>query len=108
MSNDNHLNRAGTILIANLGRTAQFAFTVVKSLLAKAMQERLVILSTNPARRQAQLEKLIEPEYIPVWLGGTDTYEFDADTYYGDEHNWSDEEGLAWTETLPHYALNAK
>lgn len=108
MSNDQHTNRVGTILLANLNRTVQLMLNVIKSFGSKEMQDKLVILSTNPARRKAQLEKLIESESIPEWLGGTDTYEFDADEYYGDEHNWSDEEALAWTETLPHYALNGK
>jgi len=78
---------------------------MVKAFASKEMQNRIIVLSNSASRRQTQLEKLIEPEYIPEWLGGTDKFEFDADEFYGDDEQkfWSDEEARAWTETMPYY-----
>ena len=95
------------IVLTNVSRTAEFVVNLIKPLITKEVRDKIHILSHDPNRRAAELEALIETEYIPVWLGGSDAYQFDAKEYYSDRHNyWSDEEGRAFVETMPYHAIS--
>ena len=79
---------------------------LVKPLITKEVRDKIIFLSHDPVRRAAQLEAVLEHEYIPDWLGGPDTFQFDANEYYSNsEHYWSDAEGRAFVETMPYHAL---
>jgi len=111
ITQDHYTNRVGMIVLTNVSRTAEFVVNLVKPLLTKEVRDKIVFLSHDPDRRMAELEALVEREYIPEWLGGPDAYQFDAQEYYSEQQHdkqhfyWSDEEGRAFVETMPYHAV---
>ena len=94
-------------VLTNVSRTVEFLVNLVKPLLTREVSAKIHILSHDPVKRAAQLEALIQHEYIPYWLGGPDTYRFDVDDYYAvdEEHHWTNEESRAFIETMPYHAV---
>ena len=55
------------------------------------------------------LKEIVHEDFIPVWLGGVDKYQFEAKEYYKDSEYKSefmtDEEGVEFYDTMPYYGL---
>ena len=49
------------------------------------------------------LSHLIDPRYVPDWLGGTDHYVFDAEAEYAGSM-CTEEEGREYLTTMPYHA----
>ena len=94
-------------VLTNVSRTVELVVNLVKPLITKEVSEKIHILSHDPDKRAAQLEALIQHEYIPDWMGGSDTYRFEVDDYYAvdEEHHWTNEESRAFIETMPYHAV---
>jgi hypothetical protein len=104
MLQDHFPDRLGMVWLVNVSLAGEILLRLVKQLLTKEVRDKLKILSSDPDRRKAQLETLSEKEYIPDWLGGTDTYRFDADAYYPKSMQWSEEQGLEFMESMPYHS----
>jgi len=105
MLQDHFPNRLGTVFMVNISRTGELLLSLVKPLLTKDVRDKIKILSKDPEKRRAQLETLVEREYIPDWLDGSDTYRFDADSYYFKHQRWSDDQGREFMTTMPYHAI---
>lgn len=108
MLSDHYPSRLGVVLLTNLSRLAELAVNIVKPLLSKDVRGKLLILSHDPDTRLRQLAQFVEPEYIPVWLGGSDHYSFDAHHVYPRRHRFPHEQdAMAFETDMPYHALAA-
>jgi hypothetical protein len=73
---DHFPNRLGAVALLNLSRAAELVVNVIKPWLTKEVREKIHVMALH------DLALLVEPESIPVWLGGPDPYEFSVDNYY--------------------------
>jgi CRAL/TRIO domain len=73
---DHFPNRLGVVALLNLSRGAEIVVNLIKPWLTKDVRDKIHVLSVQ------DLPLLVEHESIPSWLGGPDTYEFNADEYY--------------------------
>lgn len=104
MFQDHFPDRLGCVLLCNLSRPAEFVISLVKPLITKEVRDKIYILSHDPEKRLAQLQAVIEADFIPDWLAGTDTYRFDATSYYPKQIHFSDDEGRKFIEAMPYHA----
>ena len=105
MLQDHFPDLLGMVMLANLSKPAEFLLNMIKPLITKEVRDKLLILPSDPVKRHAMLEAVVEPEFIPDYLGGTDTYRFDSEAYY---HNkrliCTDQEGKEYLQTMPLHA----
>jgi CRAL/TRIO domain len=106
MLQDHYTNRLGMLFVTNLSRPAEFVMNLIKPIITKEVRDKIHILSHDPERRAAELASLIEPEFLPDWLGGPDTYQFDASHYYPKRFYWSDKEGAEFMQTMPYHDVS--
>lgn len=106
MLQDHYTNRLGMIFLINLSRPAEFVIALVKPLITKDVREKIHILSHDPERRAVELASFVEPEFLPDWFGGPDTYQFDTSNYYPKRFYWSDKEGAEFLTTMPYHNLS--
>lgn len=105
MLQDHYPNRLGIIVLANFSRVSEFLLTMIKPLITKEVRDKILILPKDPIKRQAILETIIEKEYIPDYLGGTDTYRFDVKEYYADTKlHCTDAQAKEYLTTMPYHA----
>jgi hypothetical protein len=105
MLQDHFPDRLGMVFLVNVSMAGEILWRLVQPLLTKEVRDKVKILSSNPDQRMAELETMCEKEYIPDWLGGVDTYRFDAASYYPKSMQWSDEQGLAFMKSMPYHSL---
>jgi hypothetical protein len=103
MLQDHFPDRLGMVFLVNISTAGEILWRLVKPLLTKEVRHKVKILSSDPDKRMAELETLSEKEYIPDWLGGVDTYRFDAASYYPKSMQWSDEQGLEFMKSMPYH-----
>jgi hypothetical protein len=106
MLQDHLPDRLGMVFMVNISLAGEILFTLIKPLLTKDVRDKIKILSSDPAKRMAELEKLVEKEYIPTFLGGTDTYQFDAASYFPKSMQWSEEQGREFMKSMPYHATS--
>ena len=105
MLQDHYPNRLGVVVLANFSKVAEFLLTMIKPLITKEVRDKIVILPKDPIKRQQMLEAIVEKEYIPVALGGQDSYEFNAKEYYSDKRmQFSDQEAKEYLQAMPYHA----
>ena len=104
MLQDHFPDRLGLVLIANVSRATEIIINIVKALLTKEVREKIHVLAHDPHIRFAQLEAVVEPEFIPDWLGGKDTYRFDPAVYYPKRIQISEAAGKEFLKTMPYHA----
>jgi hypothetical protein len=98
--------RMGTVFLLNVSAAAEIAYSLVKPLLAKEAREKIFIIPHDPEKKRRMLQLVIEQEYIPDWLGGTDKFKFNSETYYPQSLRFSNTEGLEYIQTMPYHALH--
>ena len=80
---DHYPGRLGAAFLCNMSPSAEILFSILKPLLSKEVLNKIYLLPLDDTQeRNKQLESVIPSEHIPSWLGGSDPYEFNADTYY--------------------------
>lgn len=105
MLQDHYPNRLGIVVLANFSRVSEFLLTMIKPLITKEVRDKIYILPKDAVKRQQILEAIVEEEYIPDYLGGQDTYRFDAKEYYSDASmQFSDQEAMEYLTTMPYHA----
>jgi hypothetical protein len=105
MLQDHYPNRLGMIILANFSRVAEFLLTMIKPLITKEVRDKILILPKDADKRKEILEAVVKPEYIPDYLGGTDTYRFNVKEYYSDKSlQFSNEEGTLYQTEMPYHA----
>jgi CRAL/TRIO domain len=97
----------GMIFVANMSRSAEFISSLIMPLLSKEVRNKIHILSSDSQRRAAELTAIVQPEFLPDWLGGTDHHKIDADYYYSQEHfYWNDRESVEFLRTMPYHDVS--
>src|SRR3569623_1335299 len=98
MLQDHFPDRFGVVLLVNLSRRGEFLIGLIKPWLTKEVREKIHTVHVD------QLSHVIEPESIPQWLGGPDTYQFDVDSYYPKRIRFSEQEARAFLNLqAPHH-----
>jgi hypothetical protein len=103
MLQDHFPDRLGMVFLVNVSVAGEILWRLIKPLLTKDVRDKVKILSSDPDKRMAELETLSEKEYIPDWLGGVDTYRFDATSYYPKSMQWSEEQGNEFMTSMPYH-----
>jgi hypothetical protein len=106
MLQDHFPDRLGMVFLVNISLAGEILWRLVKPLLTKEVRDKVKILSSDPDKRMTELETLSEKEYIPDWLGGVDTYRFDAASYYPKSMQWSEEQGLEFMTSMPYHTYS--
>ena len=105
MLQDHFPDRLGMILMTNLGSVGEMLAKIILKLLSEEVRNKIILLPHDPQERQAILNTVVGYKNSPTWLGGTDTYQFNAKEYYADpELMLSDKEALEYLETMPYHA----
>ena len=105
MLQDHYPNRLGMIVLANFSRVAEFLLTMIKPLITKEVRDKILILPKDADKRRDILETIVQNEYIPDYLGGTDTYRFNVKEYYSDTSlQFSNEEAIRYQTEMPYHA----
>jgi len=102
MVGDHYPRRLGKLVILNAGRSAMVFWGMLKVLVPEDVKGKVIIVGARDSAYEALLPD-IEPESIPHWLGGLDTWEYNVDEYLG-EVDWTDEEAKMFMERCPEYA----
>eukprot|EP00587_Corethron_hystrix_P010222 CAMPEP_0113320976 /NCGR_PEP_ID=MMETSP0010_2-20120614/14615_1 /TAXON_ID=216773 ORGANISM="Corethron hystrix, Strain 308" /NCGR_SAMPLE_ID=MMETSP0010_2 /ASSEMBLY_ACC=CAM_ASM_000155 /LENGTH=234 /DNA_ID=CAMNT_0000178957 /DNA_START=738 /DNA_END=1442 /DNA_ORIENTATION=- /assembly_acc=CAM_ASM_000155 len=76
-------NRLKAITILNLSTPAQLFYNLCKPLLHEDVQRKISVPPKKEKLRLMEMQKLVQNEYIPTWLGGKDAFVFSSDSYYG-------------------------
>ena len=101
---DHFPDRLGIIVLANLGRVGEILVGIIKPLISEEVRQKIIVLPHDERRRQQVLRTIIGDENIPNWLGGTDSFEFNHDTYYLNDLVISDEAAMEYLETMPYHS----
>lgn len=105
MLQDHFPNRLGMIFLVHLSRPGEIFLKIVLSLITKEVRDKIKILPNHDkAKSLAVLRTVVEEDYIPQWLGGTDSYQFDAETYYPQHLRCTEEEALEFLQSMPYHA----
>lgn len=100
---DHFPDRLGVVLLTNFPKAAQLILGLVKKIISKEVREKLVLVPDDEEKRQELLEGLIEKEFIPKFLGGTDDYEFNAKEYYDKRVSCTNGETTEYLATMPYH-----
>ncbi len=100
---DHFPDRLGIILLTNLGRVGEFLVGIVKPLISEEVRQKIIVLPRNEQMRREMLQSVVGLSNVPTWLGGSDPYEFDPQTYYSDSLVFSDKETMQYTKTMPYH-----
>lgn len=104
---DHYPHRMGMICVANMSRSAEFFISMILPIVTKDVRDKIYFLSNNPERRAAELRAFVQPEYLPIGMGGTDSHEIDRDYYYSQSHfYWTDKESTEFTTTMPYHDIS--
>mmetsp|Transcript_3221 Transcript_3221/g.4883 ORF Transcript_3221/g.4883 Transcript_3221/m.4883 type:complete len:435 (+) Transcript_3221:96-1400(+) len=101
---DHFPDRLGVILLINFSRPAQLILGLIKKIISKEVREKLIVVPDDEEKRRELLEGLIEKEFIPRSLGGTDDYEFDDKEYYDKTVSCTNAETTDYLKTMPYHA----
>ena len=106
MLKDHCPDRLGHMFFTNLGGPAQFFLKMVSPFIEESVKQKLHVIPNDPEKRIEALRPWIGDEFIPTWLGGEDTFEFDAKQYYHRSKSLlaTEEEGLSYLQTMPYHA----
>jgi hypothetical protein len=89
---DHFPDRLGIILLTNLGRVGEFVLKLFFPLITEEVRKKIIILPHEGIDRQHVLEIVVGTENVPLWLGGSDVYQFNADKYYSNENQFSSDQ----------------
>lgn len=101
---DHFPDRLGIILLTNLGRVGEFLVGIIKPLVSEEVKKKIKVLPREPKLRRAMLDAVVGTENVPTWLGGKDSFQFNADRYYSDTTVIPDDESIAYITSMPYHA----
>ena len=105
MLQDHYPDRLGMVILANLSKATEFLLSMIKPLITKDVRQKILVLPGDAIKRQQILDAIVEHEFIPDYLGGPDTYRFDAKEYYHHkQHQCTDAEAKEYLKTMPYHA----
>ena len=82
MMQDHFADRLGVIVIANTSGPARLFLSLINAFLSESVKKKIHLLPEMERGGREMLSHLIDPRYVPDWLGGTDHYVFDAEAEY--------------------------
>lgn len=106
MMKDHFPDRLSHIFFTNLGGPAQLFLKLVTPFIEDSVKEKMHVIPNDPKTRVEMLRPLLGEQFIPTWLGGEDTFEFNAQEYYGRSKSLvtTNEDGLSYLTTMPYHA----
>jgi hypothetical protein len=105
MLQDHFPDRLGMVLLTNLGMVGELVVKLFLPLITEEVRNKITVLPHGVVERKQVLETVVGRENVPVWLDGTDDYEFDVDAYYANESMYaSDEDANEYLTTMPYHA----
>ena len=103
MMQDHFADRLGVIVIANTSGPARLFLSLINAFLSESVKKKIHLLPEMERGGREMLSHLIDPRYVPDWLGGTDHYVFDAEAEYAGSM-CTEEEGREYLTTMPYHA----
>ena len=108
MLKDHFPDKLGVIVIGNMPKAAHIFLKMIMPFLPVEVRRKIFLLPSDVEGKYAMTKSLVEEKFIPTWLGGKDSYKFDATEYYKTGNNRSDfisdEEGVEYRKTMPYHA----
>lgn len=102
---DHFADRLGVVILVNVGGVCEILLKLFINLITEEVRNKIVMLPHNQKERMEALEVVLgKKDNIPIWLGGTDDYDFQVDEYYANDIFSLDEEALEYLNTLPNYS----
>lgn len=107
MLQDHYPDRLGVFVIANMANAAQIFLKMVLPFLPIEVRRKIHLLPSDAQGKSKMLKSLVVEQFVPTWLGGQDTHNFDANEYYKTgsykSEFISDEEGVEYVKTMPYH-----
>ena len=103
MMQDHFPDRLGVLMIVNLSGPGQLFLRMIKPIISEAVKRKIHIVPPTERGGIDMLKVLIEEEYIPTWLGGTDDYVLNPKVAYADRM-CTEDEGREYHITIPYHA----
>ena len=102
---DHCADRLGVVILINIGAICEILLKLFLPLITEEVRKKIVMLPHNQKERMTALEVVLgKKENIPIWLGGTDDYDFQVDEYYANDNFSLDEEALEYLATMPYHS----
>jgi hypothetical protein len=102
---DHFPDRLGMVLLTNLGMVGELVVKLFLPLITEEVRNKIKVLPHGVVERNQVLETVVGRENVPVWLDGTDAYEFDVDVYYANDSMYaSEEDANEYLTTMPYHA----
>jgi len=108
MLQDHYPDKLGMLIITNLQGAAGIVLKMVMPLLPPVVQDKIKVLPNDEEECLYILRNMVDENYLPDWLGGSDSFQFEKESYYNKDGlkrlYWSDEEGREYLTTMPYHA----
>ena len=106
MLQDHFPDRLGVVLLANLSKSSQVVLGLIKPLISKEVRDKIRILPDDPESRQAMLDALVVPEFLPSHFGGIDEWSFNSKEYYSSRnHHCTETETTEYLTSMPYHTI---
>lgn len=103
MMQDHFPDRLGVLMIVNLSGPGQLFLKMIKGIISEAVKKKIHIVPSPDKGGMDMLKVLVETEYIPTWLGGTDDFVLNPKVAYADR-TCTEAEGREYYQTMPFHA----
>lgn len=108
MLQDHFPDKLGMLIIANLQGAGGLVLKMIMPLLPAPVKEKITVLPNDPEKSLNLLRSMVDEEYLPDWLGGSDSFRFNKESYYNKDGlsrlYCSEEEGRRYLVTMPYHA----
>ena len=104
MMQDHFPDRLGVLMIVNLSGPGQLFLKMIKGIISEAVKKKIHIVPPTDKGGMEMLKVLVEEEFIPTWLGGTDDFVLNPKVAYPENRMCTEAEGREYYQTMPFHA----
>ena len=104
MMQDHFPDRLGVLMIVNLSGPGQLFLKMIKGIISEAVKKKIHIVPPTDKGGMEMLKILVEEEFIPTWLGGTDDFVLNPKVAYLENRMCTEAQGREYYETMPFHA----
>jgi hypothetical protein len=101
---DHYPDRLGVLLAANLSGLTQMLMKMMLPFVTEDVRAKIHIVPNGGEERREMLLQFMSEDEIPYYLGGKDSYEYDANQYYRGKCVLSEDAIREYITTMPFHA----
>jgi hypothetical protein len=101
---DHYPDRLGVLLAANLSGLTQMLMKMMLPFVTEDVRAKIHIVPNGEEERREMLLQFMSEDEIPYYLGGKDSYEYDANQYYQGKCVISEDAIRKYITTMPFHA----